>query len=199
MITIGLVDDHQLFLDGMHSVLSSEQDFAVLFAVNSAKTAFEKLKELQPDVIISDISMPEINGIEFIKIVRQQYPEIKIIVLSMFENLQSYDNIEGYLLKETDRQELIQTIRKIVINGEKVFKTFNKQQDIFEFKNAILTEREKQIIQLIAEEFTTEEIAEKLFVSKGTIETHRKNIFFKLQVKNIAGLIKKAVYLGIVK
>lgn len=199
MITIGLVDDHQLFLDGMHSVLSSEQDFAVLFAVNSAKTAFEKLKELQPDVIISDISMPEINGIEFIKIVRQQYPEIKIMVLSMFENLQSYDNIEGYLLKETDRQELIQTIRKIVINGEKVFKTFNKQQDIFEFKNAILTEREKQIIQLIAEEFTTEEIAEKLFVSKGTIETHRKNIFFKLQVKNIAGLIKKAVYLGIVK
>lgn len=199
MITIGLVDDHQLFLDGMNSVLSSEQDFTVLFAVNSAKTAFEKLKELQPDVIISDISMPEINGIEFIKIVRQQYPEIKIIVLSMFENLQSYDNIEGYLLKETDRQELIQTIRKIVINGEKVFKTFNKQQDIFEFKNAILTEREKQIIQLIAEEFTTEEIAEKLFVSKGTIETHRKNIFFKLQVKNIAGLIKKAVYLGIVK
>ncbi len=199
MITIGLVDDHQLFLDGMNSVLSSEQDFTVLFAVNSAKTAFEKLKELQPDVIISDISMPEINGIEFIKIVRQQYPEIKIIVLSMFENLQSYDNIEGYLLKETDRQELIQTIRKIVINGEKVFKTFNKQQDIFEFKSAILTDREKQIIQLIAEEFTTEEIAEKLFVSKGTIETHRKNIFFKLQVKNIAGLIKKAVYLGIVK
>lgn len=199
MITIGLVDDHQMFLDGMVSVFSTQSNFSILFVENNAKSAIEKIKFSKPDIIISDISMPDINGIEFIKMVKETNPEIKILVLSMFENLQTFENMDGYLLKETDKEELIRAINTIVLQNGKYFKTTKNEMDTFEFKHSILSPREKEIIQLIANEYTTDEIAELLFISKGTIETHRKNIFFKLQVKNIAGLIKKAIYLGIVK
>jgi len=194
-----LVDDHQMFLDGIVSVLSTQNDFSVLFVENNAQAALDRLKLKQPNIIISDISMPDMNGIEFIKKVKECYPEIKILVLSMFENLQTFANMDGYLLKETDKEELITAINTIVLNNGKYFKTTKNEMDTFEFKHSILSPREKEIIQLIANEYTTDEIAEHLFISKGTIETHRKNIFFKLQVKNIAGLIKKAIYLGIVK
>jgi DNA-binding NarL/FixJ family response regulator len=199
MITVGLVDDHQMFLDGMVSVLSTQNDFSILFVENNAQSAIDQLKQRQPDIIISDISMPDMNGIEFIKKVKEHYPEVKILVLSMFENLQTFENMDGYLLKETDKDELIKAINRIVLENGKYFKTTKNEMDTFEFKHSILSPREKEIIQLIANEYTTDEIAEHLFISKGTIETHRKNIFFKLQVKNIAGLIKKAIYLGIVK
>lgn len=199
MIRIAIIDDHQMFLDGIQSVLSAEPDFLVTFTDVSAKSALLKIKQQPPDLVITDISMPELNGIEFIKIVKNHFPDIKILVLSMFENLQTFDDMDGYLLKETDKSTLIDAVRAIVLNDEKIFTTKENKNNTFEFRHSLLSDREKQIIQLIAEEFTTEEIAEKLFVSKGTIETHRKNIFFKLQVRNIAGLIKKAVYLGIVK
>ena len=199
MITIGLVDDHQMFLDGMVSVFSTQSSFSILFVENNAKSALEKIKHSKPDIIISDISMPDINGIEFIKLVKENYPDIKVLVLSMFDNLQTTENMDGYLLKETDKEELIKAINTIVLENGKYFKTTKNETNTFEFKHSILSPREKEIIQLIAQEYTTDEIAEKLFISKGTIETHRKNIFFKLQVKNIAGLIKKSIYLGIVK
>lgn len=199
MITIGLVDDHQMFLDGMVSVLSSQNDFTIMFVENNAKSALDKIKILQPDILISDISMPNMNGVEFVKIVRQKFPEVKILILSMFDNLQTIENIDGYLLKETNSEELIHAIKAIVLEGKRYYKTIENEIDAFEFKNSILTPREREIIRLIANEFTTDEIAEQLFITKGTIETHRKNIFLKLQVKNVAGLIKKAIYLGIVK
>lgn len=198
-IKIALVDDHQMFLDGMISVLSNQKEFDILFVENNPKVALLKIKTNAPDILISDISMPEMNGLEFIKIVKQDFPKIKILVLSMFESLQSVQDIDGYLLKETSKDELIKTIIDIVQNDKKHFGSEQITKDTFNFKKSILTDREKEIIQLIANEYTTDEIAEKLFTSKSTIETHRKNIFYKLQVKNIAGLIKKAIYLGVVK
>ena len=198
-IKIALVDDHQMFLDGMISVLSNQAEFDILFVENNPKVALLKIKTNAPDILISDISMPEMNGLEFIKIVKQDFPKIKILVLSMFESLQSVQDIDGYLLKETSKDELIKTIIDIVQNDKKHFGSEQITKDTFNFKKSILTDREKEIIQLIANEYTTDEIAEKLFTSKSTIETHRKNIFYKLQVKNIAGLIKKAIYLGVVK
>ena len=198
-IDIVVVDDHQMFLDGMISVLSDQENFRILFVENNAQKALVRLKDQKPDIIITDISMPDMNGIEFIKIVRKTYPEIKIVVLSMFDNLQSIEDIDGYLLKETDKEELIAAINSIVLENKKYYSGQKHQLDAFEWKSSILTQREKEIIQLIAEEHTTDTIAAKLFISKGTIDTHRKNIFFKLQVRNIAGLIKKAIYLGIIK
>jgi DNA-binding NarL/FixJ family response regulator len=198
MVKIALIDDHQMFLDGMKSILSNQNGFEIVFEENSAKKALIQLNSIEPDLIITDISMPEMNGIEFIKIVRNTFPNIKILVVSMFKNLQTYENINGFLLKESDAQEFILAIKTIVHEDKNYFKIENKTEDEFTFNKTILSDREKEIIQLIANELTTDEIAEKLFLSKGTIETHRKNIFIKLQVKNIAGMVKKAIYLGVI-
>lgn len=199
MITIGIVDDHKMFLDGLISVLSNEPEFEIAFAENTAKDALSKIKVALPDIIITDISMPQMNGLEFIKILNKEYPEVKILVVSMFNNMQSIKHIDGFLLKETDKQQLINAIRGIVLRNERHFNGTATDHSLFEFSKTILSQREKEIIGLIAKEFTTDEIAVKLNISKNTIETHRKNIFFKLQVKNIAGLIYKAVYLGVIK
>lgn len=198
-IKIALVDDHQMFLDGMISVLSNQKEFEIVFVENNPQVALSKIRTNIPDILISDISMPEMNGLEFIKMVKQDFPHVKILVLSMFESLQSVQDIDGYLLKETNTKELINTIKDIVQNDTKHFGSRQIIENTFDFKKSILTDREKEVIQLIADECTTDQIAEKLNTSKSTIETHRKNIFYKLQVKNIAGLIKKAIYLGVVK
>jgi DNA-binding NarL/FixJ family response regulator len=199
MIKIVIVDDHQLFLDGLVSVLATEENIEILFVENKATEALKKIRNNQPDLIITDISMPEMNGLEFIKILKNDFPKIKILVLSMFKNMQSYKDIDGFLLKETDKSELIAVINGIVLQNQKFFDTTNDALEEFDFKKTILSIREKEIIQLIAQEYTTEEVAEKLFISKHTIEAHRKNIFFKLQVKNTAGLMSKAMHLGIIK
>ena len=199
MINIGIVDDHKMFLDGLISVLSNEPDFKIVFAEHSAKQALLKIKGDIPDIIITDISMPEMNGIEFIKILRNDFPNIKILVVSMFDNMHSLKDINGFLLKETDKQQLIEAIEGIVLRNETHFNGASTNQRLFEFNKSILSKREKEIIGLIAKELTTDEIADKLEISKNTIETHRKNIFLKLHVKNIAGLIHKAVHLGVIK
>jgi DNA-binding NarL/FixJ family response regulator len=199
MIKIVIVDDHQLFLDGLVSVLANEENIEILFVENKAAEALKKIRNNQPDIVITDISMPEMNGLEFIKILKSEYPKIKILAISMFKNMQSYKDIDGFLLKETDKSQLIATINGIVLHNQKFFVKKNDAIEEFDFKKTILSSREKEIIQLIAQEFNTEEIAEKLILSKHTIEAHRKNIFFKLQVKNTAGLMSKSIHLGIIK
>ena len=199
MIKIVIVDDHQIFLDGIISVLSGNQNFEVLFAESSAKKALVKIKDSIPDIVITDISMPDMNGMEFIKILRNDFPDVKILVLSMFENMLPFKSIDGFLLKDTDKEKLVNVISEIVLHDKKYFEGGLNNENAIDFKKSILSKREKEIIQLIAEEYTTDEIAQKLIISKHTIEAHRKNIFFKLQVKNIAGLIKIAIHLGVVK
>ncbi len=198
MIKIVVVDDHKMFLEGIVSVLSNEANIEILFSDNSAISALKKLKNNLPDLIITDISMPEMNGLEFIKILKNDFPEIKILVLSMFKNLNSFKDINGFLLKETDSVTLIKTIHDIVIFNKKQFEGSENNLDVLDFKKSILSSREKEIIQLIAQELTTDEIAEKLFISKHTIEAHRKNIFMKLKVKNIGGLVNVALRLGVI-
>jgi len=196
-INIILVDDHDMFLEGISTILNKHDHINVLNIVNNAKEALGILKSNKPDLLITDISMPEINGLEFIKMVNTKYPDLKILVISMFKQIQSFDGIMGYLLKETSEQELLLAINSIVINNEKYFyKGYEKENNTLDFKNTILTKREKDIIGLIAKALTTDEIAETLFLSRYTVETHKKNIYLKLKVNNVAGLIKKAIYLG---
>lgn len=195
-----IVDDHQLFLDGLVSLLSKHSDIKIIKATTSIKDAFETIESSRPDLVISDISMPEMSGIEFISILKEKYPTIKIMVLSMFANLQSYKNIDAYLLKETSEEELIFAIKEVVENNRKYLKIAeNKDENINLYDSKVLlTQREKEIIRLIIQENNTSDIAKKLFISTHTVMTHRKNIFFKLEVANIAGLTKKAFQLGII-
>lgn len=197
MINVIIVDDHNMFLEGMHASLSKQDNINVLGIYNNAKAALKVLTKELPDLLITDISMPEINGLEFIKMVNEKFPDLKILVMSMFKQIQSFDGINGYLLKETNFDELLQAIDCIVIHNKDYFyKDGIDKKNSLDFNKKILTKREKDIVSLIAKELTTSEIAETLFLSKYTVETHKKNIFLKLQVNNAAGLIKKAVYLG---
>lgn len=195
-----IVDDHQLFLDGLVSLLSKHSDIEIIKATTSIKDAFEIIENSRPDLVISDISMPEMSGIEFISILKKKHPTIKIMVLSMFANLQSYKNIDAYLLKETSEEELIFAINEVVENNRKYLKIAeDKDENINLYDSKVLlTQREKEIIRLIIQENNTNDIAKKLFISTHTVMTHRKNIFFKLEVANIAGLTKKAFQLGII-
>ncbi len=193
-----IVDDHQLFLDGLNTVFSQQDDISVLHSTTSAKEALDFVQHTPPDLIITDIAMPEMNGIEFIKAVKEIHPSIKILVVSMFQNMHSYQNIDGYLLKESSIDRVLQVVRGIVLRNETYYDFEESPIEIYDFKEHILSPREKEIIQLISEELTSDQIAKRLFVSRHTVETHRKNIFLKLNVKNIAGMIKKAMHLGVI-
>jgi DNA-binding NarL/FixJ family response regulator len=201
-IKIVVVDDHQMFLDGVCAVLSSQKNMEILFTENSAVEALKKIKLLKkkerPNLVITDVSMPAMNGLEFVKILKKEHAEIRILVLSMFEYLQSYDDIDGFLLKETDKDKLIYAIEGIALYDEKHFVNKPLAHDKIRFNKNILSKTETEILQLIAKELTTEEIAAQMGVNKSTVEFHRKNIYFKLDIKNIAGLVRMGVYLGII-
>ncbi len=196
-INIVLVDDHEMFLEGISNILSKQDDMYVLAVVNNAKEALKTLETNMPDVLITDVSMPEMNGVEFVKKVNEKFPNLKILVISVFKQIQAFGGIHGYLQKDTSYDELILAIKTIVIKGEPYFyKGYKKENKALEFNTTILSKREKDIVCLIAKELTTDQIAEHLFLSRYTVETHKKNIYQKLQVNNAAGLVKKAVYLG---
>lgn len=199
-IKLLLIDDHQLFIDGLKHSLLSFDFIEVINTFNNAQNALLYLKKESVDLVITDISMPDINGIEFIKKLKQQGSIIKVLAISMFKPLHNEANFyDGYLLKDASIEEVIGAIKSIVLDDTSYFAEgiFN-ENNRFEFSKSIVSKREKEIINLIAEELTVDEIAEQLFLSKHTVETHKKNIFLKLQVKTNAGLVKKALQLGII-
>lgn len=196
-ITLALVDDHKIFIDGLKSVLQTH-DFDIVFVAYRVTDAFEKLEIIMPDLIISDISMPEINGIEFVKKVKKLYPKVKVLILSTYKELFSDESIDGFLTKNTSIDILVKAINTIVLEQKKFFSSEVKLiKDEIVFQTKILSTREKEIIKLIADEKSTDEIAKILFISKHTVVAHKRTIFHKLQVNNLSGLIQKAMMLGV--
>ncbi len=209
-----LVEDHELVRKGILSILQMDSSLEILGEFDRPRLAFEALKSgLNPDIIIMDISMPEMNGLEASKILEKEYPAIKVIILSMHKDeeyvLESLNyNVCGYVVKDSVADEIIVAIEK-VINGGKFFskvvidtalnsyKGMKKEQKA---KQAIqLTERELEVLNHISDGYKSQEIAEKLFISERTVEAHRGNIMKKLQAKNMAELTKKAMTLGLIK
>lgn len=205
-VRIFIVDDHQILIDGVKSLLRNEERFQILNEALSAKDALSKLAEdYNYDILITDISMPEMDGVELSKRVKQLYPEIKILVLSMYNNQQVATEIimseaEGFILKNTGKQELVAALNAISDNGtyysrevllammQKVKSDKKTEEEI-----ANLTDREAEILQLICEELSSEQIAQKLNISKRTVDTHRQNIYEKTGCKTIISLIKFAL------
>ncbi|GGG93878.1 DNA-binding response regulator [Parapedobacter pyrenivorans] len=207
---IVLADDHRLFLEGLVRLIKQEEDLHVLYHAHGGKYILQYI-ESHPDavidLVITDISMPDLDGIALNKQLKAKHPEIKTLVVSMHMDTSMVDalvqyDVDGYLSKNANSAEFLQAIRSI-LGGEKYFSesvkqayidsAFNKKKETLE----MLTEREKSILKLIAEEYTTQEIADKLFLSKHTIETYRKTLFAKLNVRNLAGLTKYAIKLGL--
>lgn len=203
-IRIALVDDHQIVLDGLQSLLQHCDGIDLLFANTSASQLIDWLKEHTIDVLITDIMMPEMSGTELAIHINQHYPTIKILALSMngeatiVDELINQANISGYVLKNISQRELITAIQKIASGG--IYFSDSILEDLAKLnshRNRIvqqpkLTNREIEIIQLIEQEFSNKQIAEKLFISERTVETHRKNIFRKTATNSVIGLIKYA-------
>lgn len=194
-IRIALIDDHQLFLDGLTTLLQQEKDFEIIYTSTKATDFVVQLKDLAVDILIVDISMPEMNGLELINEIKQQEFLLKIIVLSSYANSIDSSFIDAALLKEISEKELFTTIRTVYND---TYKQKGNMQNFNVIHSSFLSKREKQIINLIGEGLTVNEIANKIVLSKHTIETHKKNIFFKLGVINNGQLIKKSMVLGII-
>lgn len=199
-----IVDDHYLVIEGIRSLLEHEKGIEWMGHAMNAESCLAFLNNRQPDVIFMDINLPDKSGIDLCKQVNQAYPAISIIGLSTF-NQHSFitrmmDNgASGYVLKNATKEELLFAIQTVIrgrtfLSHETAMLTDKKEGDDL----PVLTRREKEVLELIADGLTTQEIADKLFVSAATVETHRKNLLLKLEAKNVAAMVKIAAKLNLI-
>jgi DNA-binding NarL/FixJ family response regulator len=209
IIKVLLVDDHKIVRDGIKVLLQDESDIEVIGEAENGKHALEVLNEITPDLLIVDINMPVMNGIECAREVVKHFPQVKILALTMLNEQEHIKNMVaagagGYILKNSGKEELIDAI-KTVTSGENYFSDEVKNiimMNIVKRKtsgNKIegvpipLTNREKDVLKYIVQEFTNQEIAEKLFISVRTVDAHRRNLLEKTGARNTAGLVKFAL------
>ena len=202
-IKVFITDDHYMVIEGIHSLLQNEKDIELVGHAMNASSCIGYLEQNLPDVILMDISMPDKSGIDLCKEVKEKYPSVFVIGLSTF-NQQSFiekmmDNgASGYVLKNATQEELLEAITTVV-HG-KTYLSFEAGKTLQKTKNnpIVLTRREKEVLELIAEGMTNNEIAAKLFVGSTTVDTHRKNLLTKFEAKNTATLIRMAVQMQII-
>ena len=202
-IKVLIADDHQLVLDGLQSLLSSEEKIKVVATVNDGTEVLSVLEEGHVDVVLLDINMPKMDGIETCLHLNNRYPQIKVLALSTYDEGEMITRMikngaSGYVLKNITSKELTGAIFEIM-KGNRVLDAKLTDRMINSLQNKStesgipkLTRREKEILQLIAEELTTQEIADKLVLSVNTILSHRKNLFSKFGVTSSVGMIRKA-------
>jgi len=204
IIKILLADDHQLVRQGLRSLLEKQADFKVVGEAEDGLSALKKARELLPDVVIMDVAMPKLNGIEAAREILDVSPEIKVIACFVVEMLRA--GASAYLLKDSAYEELVQAIKASLVNKiyvshpitEGLIRDYITQiprEDFSAF--SILSQRERQVLQLLAEGKSTKEIASLLFISVKTVETHRQKIMDKLDIHTIAGLTKYAIKEGL--
>lgn len=213
IIKVLVVDDHQLIIDGLKSLLQDEPDIVFAGGANSMQEAIDFVSNNPVQVVLADISMPEGSGIETTRSLKEIQPDIQILALTMHEDINMIRKMveagaSGYILKRTNINEVLEVIR-IVAKGEKylgrdvqeiLLNNMSQSATPSELTvgQSVLTQREKEILILIANEMQNDEIAEKLFISERTVETHRRNMFTKTKTKSIVGLIKYAIANGLI-
>ncbi|MDP4116916.1 MAG: response regulator transcription factor [Bacteroidota bacterium] len=213
-IRVFLADDHAVLRDGLKVVINTDPDLVVVGEAEDGESVLPLAKCLNPDILILDINMPKMNGIEAAKLVKAELPNIKILMLTMHDN-ENYIfdalsvGINGYISKNSDMDELLKAI-KTIAHGEEYFPPYisniiiqnyltKAQKTTGEVSNSsLLTGREKEILVLISKGLTSHEIAEKLFISYFTVGKHRKNLMKKLKLKNTAELVNYAIKEGLV-
>lgn len=194
--SIFIVDDHPLVIDGLKNMLASSETVHVIGSAMNGHDALTMLSVCSPDIVFLDINLPDISGIDVCKKIAELYPSVKCIALSTF-NENSYisrmieQGAKGYLLKNSGREEILEAIEKVQ-KGE-IHLQVNYQSDSSLKPAIFVTRREKEVLELIAEGKTNQEIADHLFISVTTVNTHRKNLLFKFDVNNTAALIKQTV------
>lgn len=211
MTKVLLADDHQILLDGIKAILEQDEALQVVGTATNGLEVLDFLKKNEVDVLLLDLQMPVMDGLETTLHVRKNYPEVKILMLTTNDEGSIITSIfsmgaNGYLLKNASKEYLIQGI-KDAHNGKKVLSphlTAKMIESLTEKPKTDgssipkITKREVEVIKLIAKEYTTQEIADALFVSTNTVATHKRNLFVKMEVKNSVGMVKKAVDWGII-
>jgi len=212
-IKILIADDHKIFRDGIRSILEKENDLEVVDEAANGNEVIEKLATTSVDVVILDIDIGKPTGIEVTEIISEKYPVVRVLILSMIGLhdfvIQALEKgATGYILKNTGKDEVITAIRSVA-KGDSYFSKevstilvehLNRPRTIKKRPEGIpLTAREVEVLQLIAQEYSNPEIAEKLFISIRTVDTHRRNLLEKLGLKNTAGLVKYAISKGLLK
>ncbi len=202
MIRVFIVDDHPVVIEGIHSLLMNEKDIAWVGQAMNAQSCLGFFINNTADVVLMDISMPGMDGVELCAVMKEKYPGIFILGLSTFNQglyikKMMENGASGYILKNSSKDELIKAIHVVQEGG--IYFSGEAGQALAEYQKSaktdlpVLTPREKEILELIAEGFTNPQIAEKIFLSQFTVDSHRKNLLAKLNVKNTATLIKYAV------
>lgn len=211
MIKILIADDHQMFIDGIKALLKNEKEIKVVGEALNGEEVLSLLKKEKADIILLDINMPKMDGIEATREIKKKFPDVKIIILTMHNKNEfisglANEGASGYVLKNTGKRELLDAIESVYEGKtffskevtETIIQNLYKRPSEQKMEYAQLTEREKDVLKLIAQEFSTKEIADKLFISPNTVETHRKNLMSKINAKNIAGLVKFALQTGLI-
>ncbi|GAB3227784.1 response regulator transcription factor [Algoriphagus aestuariicola] len=200
-MNILLVDDHRILLDGLKFLIQNQPEVSQVDIAGTVEEALAKVREQIPDLIISDISIPEIGGIAFAHKVKSLFPQVKLIFLSMHEEPYRVKEAlstgaEGYVLKKAAHEELLKALREVAEGGMYFSAEIQKiliMRMRFPEDERILTDREKEVLTLIFDELSNKEIGERLFISERTVETHRKNIYQKTKTNSLVGLLKFAL------
>ena len=209
-IKIVLADDEELFRKGIYFLLQREKNIEVVFEASNGAEIIDYLKtcDTQPDIILMDLKMPGINGVEATKIIHKEFSEVKIIALTSYNTKSFIANMinvgaVSYLVKSASPIEMIETINEVAIKGfyynDIVMEVIqddilsNNKSNKSTFDEEFLTNREREVLTLICQQLSTNEIAEKLFISSRTVEGHRTNLMIKTESKNIAGLVVYAI------
>lgn len=210
-ITIAIADDELLFRQGLISILSKETNLEILFDAEDGNDMMTQLRaaERLPEIVITDLKMPGLNGVETTKLIRKEFPDIKIIALTSYFSKPFIINMisigaVAYLAKNSTPKLMLITINEVAEKGfyydEQVMKFIHEgllnnddQVKKSNFDTTYFTKREKEVLALICEQFTTNEIAEKLFISPRTVDGHRNNLLLKTESKNLAGLVVYAI------
>jgi len=204
---IFIVDDHQLVIDGISSLLKGSEQFNISGSSTNPLEVSLRLSQSSTDILLTDISMPAMNGIELTRLLKKDFPDLKVIAISMHGENQIIKEmldagISGYILKNTGKQELIEAITKVASGGtyfdenvtREILNSFSSKND-----EKRLTPREIEIIRLIEQECSNKQISDKLFISERTVESHRKNIFRKTNTQSLIGLIKYAYSMKLIQ
>ncbi|WP_298316800.1 response regulator transcription factor [uncultured Aquimarina sp.] len=202
MIKIIIADDHRIVLDGLSSLIKATNEIEIVGLANNGQEILDLLHDREVDIVVSDIEMPIMNGVEATKLIKRQFPHVKMLILTMYSSIGFIRKVleigaQGYILKNKGKEELIDAI-KTINDGDEYFgreieKTLRqslKKDNIFDVVK--LTKREIDVLKLIANGDTTPIISEKLFIAHSTVETHRRNLIEKTGVQNSKGLVKYA-------
>jgi DNA-binding NarL/FixJ family response regulator len=210
-IKIAIADDHPLVINGLRHILGNSDDIEIVNSYADGKELLAGLEQQEPDVLLLDIQMPGQTGDELAEIIAEKYPGVKMLALTNQDNVFYIKNmlrkgVLGYILKTTRDEILLDAIRT-VFKGEQYLEATLKDKiirDTMQAKkqlsaNPVLSRREQEVLNYIASDLTSQEIADKLFVSKRTVDNHRLSLMMKLGVKNVAALVKKGIQLGLIE